>query len=493
MYLAVLQYAPDILDLFLRLIPIPSLRETISTGDSPLHAAILERDTGQLQMIVDRRQELLYQRDLNNNTPLHYAAYAGYKEGVCIMLKRSPMIAFQRNSDGNLPIHLACQKRHGQVVKELLEIEWPNAGLFLNHKGQNIVHIAAMKGRAKVIRYLLRHPKIDRDTVNERDVNGDTPLHLAARELRLWTLYSLSRHKMVNVDIVNNEGFTARDVVSMQRRIPMTRPELLAYAILLNAGTPRRGRHLGMQSRRSIDKEWNVKDAANILLIVTILIATVSFTAGFTVPGGFYSSDSSITKERGMALLSSQTLFKIFMAFDSIAMYCSTIGSIMLLWVPIADPRFARTAYGNADIVVQVALIAMTVAFQAAICLIVSNDTLLAHVVTAIGCIFILSSYFIFFSMMMFRIEIFSVVNQVDQVGRQEIKSNADTVAAEYVSHQVVLFGYLFYGSFLFGSLLFYIMDDVLTKDQVNDINVEDAPSSDYLTDTNVDRCCQDS
>ncbi|KAI9071408.1 hypothetical protein K1719_046627 [Acacia pycnantha] len=121
MYFAVLQWAKDILDLLLRLIPIPSLSETISNGDSPLHAAILERNT----------------------------AYAGYKEGVCIMLERSPMIAFQRNSDGNLPIHLACQKRHGQVVKELLEIEWPNAGLFLNHKGQNIVHIAAMKGKLK--------------------------------------------------------------------------------------------------------------------------------------------------------------------------------------------------------------------------------------------------------------------------------------------------------------------------------------------------------
>ncbi|KAI9071410.1 hypothetical protein K1719_046629 [Acacia pycnantha] len=144
-----------------------------------------------------------------------------------------------------------------------------------------------------------------------------------------------------------------------------------------------------MQSKISINEEWNVKDATNILLIVAILIATVSFTAGFTLPGGFYSSDSSITKERGMALLSSQTLFKIFMAFDTIAMYSSIIGSIILLWVPVADPRLAQRAYGYALFVVHVALIAMTVAFQAAIRLIVSNNTLLAHVVTAIGSIFI--------------------------------------------------------------------------------------------------------
>ncbi|KAI9071007.1 hypothetical protein K1719_047024 [Acacia pycnantha] len=324
MYFAVLQSAKDILDLLLRLIPIPSLRKIISNGDSPLHAAILERNKVLLEMIVDRRQELLYQRTLRNNTPLHDAAYA----------------------DGNLPIHLACQKRLDQVVKELLEIEWPKAGLFLNHKGQNIVRIAAMNGGDKITRNLLKHPKIDHDTVNERDVNGDTPLHLAARELRLWTLHYLSRHKMVNVNIVNKAVFTAREVVWMQRRIPRTGQELLANAILLRAGTRRRGNKLGMQSKISINEEWNVKDATNILLIVAILIATVSFTAGFTLPAPYL-------------------VLSFFFGSQG-------------------DPRLARRAYRFALNVVHVALLAMSGAFQAAIRLIVSNNTLLAHV-TAIG------------------------------------------------------------------------------------------------------------
>ncbi|KAI9071049.1 hypothetical protein K1719_046987 [Acacia pycnantha] len=387
---------------------------------SPMYFAVLQQAKDLLQMIVDRRQELLYQRDSNNNTPLQYAAYAGYKEGVCIMLKRSPMIAFQRNSDGNLPIHLACQKRRGQVVKELLEIEWPNAGLFLNHKGQNIVHIAAMKGEDKMTRYLLRHPKIHRDTVNERDVNGDTPLHLAARELRLWTLYYLSRHKMINVNIVNNEGITARDVLCLQSRIPRTRQEFLAGFILSRAGTRQRGDNLGMESKISINEDWNVKEAAN--------------------------------------------LHHCF--------YHSSLG-------PMGDPRLARRAYQYAIFVVHVALIAMAVAFQAAIRLIVSNNTLLAHVVTAIG--FFIIFVFLFFLVLLcpygMRLPIFRqiAVNKVDQVGRQEIKSNADNVSAKYVSRQV---GW---------------SDDVFTTDQVNDINDEDVSSNDYLTDTNVVRCCRGS
>ncbi|XP_028787326.1 protein ACCELERATED CELL DEATH 6-like [Neltuma alba] len=394
MHLAVLMRDENILYLLLRLIPIPS-GKAMSNGDSPLHAAILERTKDLLKKIVDTRKELLYQRDENNNTPLHYAAYSGYMEGVCIMLETSPMIAFQRNSDGNLPIHLACEKFNVKVVKKLLEIEWPNDGLWLNNKGQNILHIAAMKGRTRVIKYLLKHPNIHHDTINERDVNGDTPLHLASRELRLWSLLLLSQDKRIDVNLVNNKGLTARDVVQTQCRIPETRQEFLARLILYNAGVDLKANMLSVPLTRSINKEWNVKDAANTLILVAILTATVTFAAGFTVPGGFYSADGPIPKQKGMALLADQTLFKIFMAFNTVAMYSSTIGSIILLWVPGGDLRFATLAYIQAKFFVYVALIAMPVAFLAAIRLIVSNNTIVADVISVIGFISIFLMMFI--------------------------------------------------------------------------------------------------
>ncbi|XP_028796040.1 protein ACCELERATED CELL DEATH 6-like [Neltuma alba] len=372
MHLAVLMRDEDILYLLLRLVPIPS-GKAMSNGDSPLHAAISERTKDLLKNIVDTRNELLYQRDENNNTPLHYAAYSGYMEGVCIMIETSPMIAFQRNSDGNLPIHLACKKRNVKVVKKLLEIEWPNAGLWLNNKGQNILHIAVMKGNIHVIMYLLKHPKIHHDAINERDVNGDTPLHLASRELHLCTLLFLLRDKRIDVNLVNNRGLTALDVVWMQRKIPETRQEYLARVLLYRAGVDLKANMLSVPHTRSINKEWNVKDAANTLILVAILIATVTFAAGFTVPGGLYSADSPIPKQRGMALLADQTLFKIFMAFNTIALYSSTIGSIILLWVPIGDRRLATLVYVYARLFVYVALTAMPVAFLAAIRLIESG------------------------------------------------------------------------------------------------------------------------
>ncbi|XP_028787321.1 alpha-latrotoxin-Lh1a-like [Neltuma alba] len=333
MYLAVLIRHEDILCLLLRLIPISS-GKTMSNGNSPLHAAISERTKDLLKKIADTQKELLYQRDENNNTPLHYAVYSSYMEGVCIMLETSPMIAFQRNSGGNFPIHLACEKGNVKVVKKLLEIEWPSAGLWSNHRGQNIFHIAAMKGNVQVIEYLLKHPNIHHDAINEIDKRID----VASRELCIRTLLLLSKHKRIDVNLVNNKGLTAKDVVWMQCRIPTTRHEFLANASLHNAGVDLKANMLSMPLTTSINKDWNVKDAA-----ITVILA----------------------------------------------MYSSTTGSVILLWVPTGDNRFATVAYVHATFFVSLALIAMSVAFLAAIHLIVSNNTIVADVISVIGFIFI--------------------------------------------------------------------------------------------------------
>ncbi|XP_054781927.1 protein ACCELERATED CELL DEATH 6-like [Prosopis cineraria] len=489
MYLAVLTGTKDILHLLLKKIPIPSGR-AISNGDSPLQAAISERNNALLKKIVDTREELMHQRDEKNNTPLHYAAYMGYLGGVCTMLEKSPTIAFQRNSDGNLPIHLACKKGHVQVVNKLLETEWSNAGVFLNSKGQNILHIAAMKGQTDMIKYLLKNPKIHHDTLNERDVNGDTPLHFASRKLSLWTLLLLSRHNMIKVNLVNNEGLTARDVVRMQCKIPMTRQELgtsfpdkiiyifLADAILESAGVPLKANMLGISRTTSTNKEWNVKDAANTLMLVAILIATVTFTAGFTVPGGFYSSDDPLAKQRGMALLVDQKLFNIFMAFNTIAMYSSTIGSVVLLWVPLGDLRFAEGAYELAKIFVYVALVTMPAAFLAAIRLVVSNNTLLADVISVIG---FASIFIILFARILGRFPLRTRLPFFRQIGDFFIR--------------IILVSFYGWSDLLIGDQVSQA-NQVGQASQVNEtfaIDIDDDngdAASSHFSDTNVHRLC---
>ncbi|XP_055811465.1 protein ACCELERATED CELL DEATH 6-like [Solanum dulcamara] len=65
----------------------------------------------------------------------------------------------------------------------------------------------------------------------------------------------------------------------------------------------------------------NVMKAAQIHLVVAALIMTVTFTAGFTLPGGFDSD--SVSLDKGMAILLRSRAFGAFVVTNAIAFTCS--------------------------------------------------------------------------------------------------------------------------------------------------------------------------
>ena len=109
---------------------------------------------------------------------LHLAASMGFLSGARLLVSRCPVAASQRNDEGNLPIHVACQKGHLEVVRELLAY-WFDPMDFLNEKGQNILHVAAGSGQMKIVDEILRNRDLEA-LINEKDYDGNTPLHLAA-------------------------------------------------------------------------------------------------------------------------------------------------------------------------------------------------------------------------------------------------------------------------------------------------------------------------
>ncbi|XP_054780403.1 uncharacterized protein LOC129288075 isoform X2 [Prosopis cineraria] len=124
-------------------------------------------------------------------------------------------------------------------------------------------------------RFLLKHSNIH----PEKNLDGDAQLHLASRKLYLWTLLHLSRDKRTDANLVNDKGLNARDIVLMQAKHPMARQEFRASTILRTTGVPLRQDLSEVQ--HIANTEWNVKDAANTLALVAVLIATVTFVASF--------------------------------------------------------------------------------------------------------------------------------------------------------------------------------------------------------------------
>ncbi|XP_028759727.1 protein ACCELERATED CELL DEATH 6-like [Neltuma alba] len=387
LYLAVLNGNKEIIDVLLEA-PFPGDKLLSNCqGISPLHAAIDTKNGDLIKEIATKKTELMYLRDENGGTPLHYAASTGYVEGVRILLNKSPLSALEQNAKGHLPIHLACKWGHLKVVREFLGRECADdSRLLLNRKGQNVLHVAAKNGRHDLVKYLLRNCR--RIDINEKDQKGNTPLHLASENSFPNILFSLTRDKRVDVNLINYKGLTALDtlLLEMYRETPISLIQFLSKAIFDSVDAPisDKARSMIRERRKAPKLKW-IKQGANTLMLVAILIVTVTFSAGFTVPGSVHSSEDT---DKGMAVLVKRAMFKTFVIFNTGAMYCSTLGSLLLMWAQFGDFYLARSAFFCAFHMVGLALVTMSLAFAAAVRLVVTNVSWLAELVTSIGVIF---------------------------------------------------------------------------------------------------------
>ncbi|XP_047180290.1 protein ACCELERATED CELL DEATH 6-like [Vigna umbellata] len=349
LFLSVMSPDLKILNLLLQ-IPFPADQPLPQCfGNSPLHAALRERNPDLIREILGKREELIYLRDEEGGTPFHYAAYTGYVEGFRILLQnlseKSNQSLLERNKKGSFPIHVACKRGHVEVVEEFLRHELPiNPYVLLNQKGQNILHIAAKYGRTKVVQHLLRNQKIDQCAINHRDNDGNSPLHLASINLFPKVLYFIAQDKRINVNITNNHDLTARDIVQLEFKTQETVRKLLANSALIEAGVSLKlNSMLRLQRQQSPKRDLLLKDP-NTFLVVATLILTLTFTAFFSVPGGLYSSDDPNSKKTGMAVLDHKPGFWIFSIYNTIAMFSSTAACILMLVAQTFDSELARKA-----------------------------------------------------------------------------------------------------------------------------------------------------
>ena len=81
-------------------------------------------------------------------------------------------------------------------------------------------------------------------------------------------------------------------------------------------------------SDNSISESERLKYASETNLLVATIIATVTFTAAFTVPGGYESGGAN----SGLALLRKRAAFKAFLIADAFAFSFSTASILVYLY-----------------------------------------------------------------------------------------------------------------------------------------------------------------
>lgn len=105
-----------------------------------------------------------------------------------------------------------------------------------------------------------------------------------------------------------------------------------------------------------------VKEGRDSHLVVATLIATVTFAAGFTMPGGYQGEKGP---EQGFAVLSRNAAFKAFVITNTIAMAMSSCSVLVLLFCRnyTSPSGKLQKNFRNALSFILFALMAMVVAF----------------------------------------------------------------------------------------------------------------------------------
>ncbi|KAL6343148.1 hypothetical protein AAG906_020937 [Vitis piasezkii] len=276
-------------------------------GRTALHAAVICNDIEMTKTILEWKPDLTKEVDKNGWSPLHYAAERGDLEIVKLLLEKSEKsVAYLRSKDGKkTALHIASFHHHTKIVEEILSHS-PGC----REQGDD-----DFKPSSYFVNYWLRL----RGLINEKNAQGNTPIHLLSLNQisDFWFVWN----EKVDKKAYNNEDLTAYDIILRAKEdIYEKKDEIQSLFELdmiqdidlqLKKVTKRR-------ERKKERKEYisQLQKQGETHLIVSALITTVTFAAGFTLPGGYKEDD-------GKAILSKKAAFRAFVVTDTIAMVSS--------------------------------------------------------------------------------------------------------------------------------------------------------------------------
>ncbi|CAK7349814.1 unnamed protein product [Dovyalis caffra] len=410
--LAILMHAiPDEVDLLKKL-----------EGKSPVHAAVEGRKKNILAQIGNEKPDLLRQKDEKNANALHCAASMGCVLATQFLIDKYRDGAIEQNSEGNLPIHVASKKGHDDVVGIYIS-KWTDPKEFLNSKGQNILHVAAESGRYQLVRCILKSDGL-KALANEKDRDGNSPLHLASKNGRPRTTYTLVRNDMVKRGTANGENLTPYEVADKQSKIveanylagtigngkenqvdqkndndavkQQRNGKLNYYGALMTLSILHifDGRkkpkleYLRIQGK-PLPKE-EIKSRIETLLVVAVLIASVTFAGVLQLPKRASDSGSEIsnmtrTLNKGISEENEGILRDVYIYIDLIALNASVMASIILCWAQLYETKVAVLAVWLASILTGGAIYLMCLAFTFAVAVDVGHNVAFFVVAIVIG------------------------------------------------------------------------------------------------------------
>ncbi|GAB2279538.1 hypothetical protein Dimus_014183 [Dionaea muscipula] len=397
--------------------------EVNGEGDTALHIALKNHNEEMAAYLVDKYPSASYYANYSNVSPLYLAIKAGYWELAQSMLARKPIgdedvknrllqgksvvhaaimvrntghldavrylldefpnYAYKVDKDSSFPIHQAARGGHVLVMEEFLS-RFPSMKNMRNQQCLNILHMASISGKTDMVSYLLKIQDIDR-LINMRDKNGNTPLHLAVLGGHVKVVSIFTWDERVDLSLQNKLGMTALNVVEYNYygSTLSIYEQRLAWLALSYANAPRARCPNPKQPNPN-----NYKDRVSTLLLVSMLVTTVTFAAGFTIPGGYSSS--------GLAIFAHKPKFQAFVITNTTALYSSILAVLALIYAQFGDLRLILVSLKFAVPLLGISLAMMSVTFMVGVDLLVNDICWLSILILVIGSIFLVSALIFF-------------------------------------------------------------------------------------------------
>ncbi|KAL9441593.1 hypothetical protein AB3S75_020150 [Citrus x aurantiifolia] len=350
-----------------------------------LHSAVMRQNYEIMVKILDKNKGLINLPDWHQRSPLHYAAALGNVRMAKRLLEENNELAYKRDRYFETPLHLAAENGKLNILKELID-GYPDAIEILNKKDRSILHLAAENGNMNIVSFILKSPEME-DLINSADEDGNTPLHLAAMNFHSDVVHILCKHKSVNIRAKNHSENrnTALAIVESSKAEGRDIQKHLTIKALRAAYAKRALYPEDIRENRRFYKDEGEKgkEMAQTLSVMATLIATFTFTAAFTIPGGFKSDDP----DAGMATLLGRASFQAFVITDAIAMTSAMTAAVTVFWsFWKGKSESFMDALPLAIGFTWIALISMTLAFVTGLYVVLSNNLALAILVCVIGC-----------------------------------------------------------------------------------------------------------
>ncbi|XP_078154547.1 uncharacterized protein LOC144549651 [Carex rostrata] len=332
-----------------------------------LFAAVLQdQDTELTEELLKLYSEPLgKETDETGRTPLHFAALIGNYGIAELLLVKDSSLAHIPDSDGSFPIHTAVRMGHIKMIRLLLQ--WcPDPCQLLDGNGKNILHIAVEAKTTNILYISLICPN-DRLTTylkkmfttfyskkmfttsyskkmftrmaNTMDNKGNTPLHLAAEYEYNDVMVCLFKIGKADLTLQNKEGLTAVDIAMIKLR-KYTKPYQIIdvlcgaiYTVIRKARFSRgeliRGSNEDdistTDTRGAKNSSESVMMKAEFVGLGSVLTATVTFAAAFTLPGG-------TNQDTGTPILGRKYIFKAFVIADGYAFLQSFLATMYIIY-----------------------------------------------------------------------------------------------------------------------------------------------------------------